>query len=146
MDAPITHHKSTKGRCEFSDCDRKIKADRLCASHYEQKRQGLELTPIKVHPSFSGGWKPLGTKTRTPHGYVRIKTDHGWIREHTAVMEKHLGRKLYQGESVHHRNGIRDDNRIENLELMVSYHPKGQRVPDLVEWAREILERYGEFT
>lgn len=63
--------------------------------------------------------------------------------QHRRIMEKVMGRKLYPEETVHHINGIRSDNRLENLELWASNHPPGQRVSDLVEWAKEILKKYG---
>lgn len=45
-------------------------------------------------------------------------------------------------ENVHHRNGDRLDNRIENLELWSTVQPSGQRVRDKIEYALEILTRY----
>jgi hypothetical protein len=79
------------------------------------------------------------------HGYIEVKSlDGRRMYEHRLVMEKHIGRKLTSEESVHHLNGQRDDNRIENLELWSSAHPYGQRAGDKVAHAREILARYGD--
>lgn len=67
----------------------------------------------------------------------------GQVLEHVKVMSEILGRPLRKGENVHHKNGVRDDNRPENLELWVSSQPWGQRPEDLVAWAKEIIELYG---
>lgn len=113
-----------------------------------QKDTITAISVAKTGPA-NNFWKG-GAPIKDAHGYRLLKAkDHpyarkiGYVNEHRLVMEKILGRYLHPDETVHHKNGIRDDNRPENLELRAGKHGKGQTVEDLVIWAKEILQRYG---
>lgn len=126
--------------CSFEGCDRQSKRHGFCDPHSRQAKKGQPLRPIRTHRSH---------RTVDGAGYVRVydpghphASGNGWVKEHIKVMTAHLGRPLLPGESVHHVNGQKADNRLSNLELWARSQPSGQRVTDLLAWAREVVARY----
>lgn len=124
----VDKHSLSTGNSKSCGCGRK---------ESNSKRSGAN-SPV---------WK--GGRYLDDGGYIRIRkygyagqTKSGYIREHIYIMEQHLGRQLYKGETVHHKNGIKIDNRLENLELWANNHSNGQRVEDQIEWAIQVLQMY----
>ena len=111
----ISHHHFTRIYCDK-------------CRYSTTRRKSLLRTP-KVAP---------GVKTKNADGYVII----GGSGEHRFMMAQHLGRELYPHENVHHINGIRDDNRLENLELWSTSQPAGQRVADKLVWCDWFKAQY----
>ena len=121
-----------------------------CHRGHRRSKSGYLLATGKATRCRKCVASPEGTRIVDKLGYAKVKRSghpnadsQGWVREHTYVVSEYLGRPLRPGENVHHKNGIRGDNRIENLELWISSQPSGQRVHDLVLWAREINKMYG---
>lgn len=143
MLAPLRKVQPERG-CSVDGCERAHRAMGFCNPHYLRSRQGLSLdTPLREK---AVRWVKRGDWFQDPAGYLcrsrRVNGASRVVYQHREVMEGVLGRPLMDDETVHHKNGQRDDNRPENLELWSSAQPAGQRVEDKVAFALEILARY----
>ncbi len=128
--------------CSVPGCERVQRRNRMCESHDRK---------VKLYgdPNGKAPERVRRAVQATGDGYLRERREghpnaqhDGYVLQHRLVMADHLGRPLTRDESVHHRNGNRQDNRIENLELRAAFHPAGQAVDDLVPYAIEVLRRY----
>lgn len=130
--APV---RSALRGCSIPGCEKPHLAKGLCSRHYDRQRQGLVLDapPLRA---------PNGTGHVGTAGYREITVEGARVFEHRHVMSKHLGRELFDHENVHHKNGDRLDNRLENLELWSKSQPAGQRVEDKIAWAEQLLAEY----
>lgn len=134
-------------RCYLNSLDGYKEKQKKRTRDYQRKKRGIDPElPLLIAPSGSGsikkdqGYKVICKKEfiGMPHADKK-----GRIAEHTYIMMKHLGRPLKKGENIHHKNGIRNDNRIENLELWNRSQPPGQRLEEKIDWCIKFLTQYG---
>lgn len=101
-----------------------------------------------------GDARNKNSKYLDKNGYIYLtpKDSDKWLNSNTKshkmleqrlVMSKYLNRPLLKHETVHHKNGNRQDNRLSNLELWSKSQPSGQRVSDKIKWAQKLLKEYG---
>lgn len=136
---------SHSGMCIVSDCSASAvvgnKCQLRCILHQGRFAMGRNLDGPRRGEAPAAWWF-------TPQGYLRktimVGGEKRGVLQHREVMEQHLGRALRPEENVHHINGVRHDNRIENLEIWNTSQPAGQRPADKLAWAYEIINLYGK--
>lgn len=122
-------------KCIVEDCNQQGYAGGYCPKHKWRFQNGIPLDAPPLRATNGQG-------TISEKGYRLHKIDGVKQMEHRLVMEEHLGRKLLPEENVHHINGDKLDNRIDNLELWNKRQPSGQRVEDKLAWAKHIIQLY----
>ena len=141
--------KTRIGNCQ-NGCNKEVHSRGLCKSCY-RKLHYIEHEKERRYPNGISKEREslVGSIKSNSYGYILQKVEKGkgftnrdWVLQHRYVMEQFLGRKLQTFESVHHKNGNKTDNRLENLELWISKQPKGQKPEDLIEYAEWILKTY----
>lgn len=128
------------------DCGKRKELNTDCVKNSGTKSCGCLKKTCQKKGEKSPCWK--GGKYEH-EGYIRVyvpshphATTNGYAYEHIVVMCERLGRDLRSHENVHHINGNKKDNRVENLELWSTYQPSGQRIKNKLQWAYEIIEMY----
>lgn len=111
---------------------------RGCGSEYLKRPRGGGMSQEfcsrrcwYAHKSDDDGTRRIGhwgyVLVKVPAGTPGVEGDRRWMKEHRWVMQESLGRPLDPSETVHHINGDKTDNRLENLQLRQGRHGKGAR-------------------
>ncbi len=129
------HYTEGRPPCTVAECGRPGSKSGMCSAHYNRLLRG---DPVDV---IIKRRRPRGSGSKDAAGYCIVTIKGRQFKEHRLVMEGVLGRPLRRWEHVHHINGVKDDNRPENLELWVKPQPVGQRPEDLARW---VVECYPE--
>jgi len=144
------YHSTSSGiarrtRCKIKTCEQCREEYVISTYHAKASRFCTKTCAGLAHRGLgtrrgprSGRWKG-GRSTRAgytiiwapDHHSIPASSSRKYVAEHRLVMEEMLGRPLLPSEQVHHRNGVRDDNRPENLELWNRSHPDGTRLADV---------------
>ncbi len=139
---PLGKAEKKNRTCEVEQCHKKHIAKGMCSMHY---RRFFLYGDVSAKP----GRARTSKLEVSVGGYTKIyEPEHpnangdGYVLEHRKVMSEIINRPLLDSEQVHHKNGDRQDNRPENLELWSKSQPAGQRVEDKIQYAVEILETY----
>ena len=147
---PVARRRQAE-QCHVEDCTRSAHGRGLCRTHLARLTERGDVIaeiPIGSLPRppqrrRAKGWITNGYRyVPVPSEEAHLTGGASYEAEHRLVIARHLGRPLRADENVHHRNGDRLDNRLQNLELWSVAQPSGQRVSDKVTHALAILRRY----
>jgi len=130
LDYPSTNRKTCSQECKYKSFGQNEERSRkLSVAHTGRKRSAEELERInKTRSRGDKHWRWKGgrfVKSGTQYILVLVHghpyaNRHGYVREHRLVVEKHIGRYLTPNEHVHHKDGNKQNNKIENLVILTN--------------------------